>query len=31
MASFEPGEGWGWCYVHEAQVDVPERFKPLLP
>jgi uncharacterized UBP type Zn finger protein len=31
MASFEPGEGWGWCYVHESEVDVPARFRPLLP
>ena len=31
MASFEPGEGWGWCYVDKAQVDVPGEFVPLLP
>lgn len=31
MASFEPGEGWGWCYVDEAQVDVPPQLAALLP
>ncbi|WZP00526.1 UBP-type zinc finger domain-containing protein [Isosphaeraceae bacterium EP7] len=30
MASYEPGERWGWCYVHEAELDVPARFEPLL-
>jgi uncharacterized UBP type Zn finger protein len=20
IQSFEPGEGWRWCYVHEAEV-----------
>jgi hypothetical protein len=23
MASFEPGERWAWCYVDQAEVDVP--------
>jgi uncharacterized UBP type Zn finger protein len=25
IASFEPGERWGWCYVDELTFDVPER------
>ena len=24
IASYEPGERWGWCYVDEADVDLPE-------
>ena len=31
MASFQPGEQWGWCYVDETQLKVPDRFLPLLP
>jgi hypothetical protein len=30
MASYEPGERWGWCYVDQVQVDVPEGFEPYL-
>ncbi|HKE00806.1 MAG TPA: UBP-type zinc finger domain-containing protein [Planctomycetota bacterium] len=30
IASFEPGERWGWCYVDEEQLEVPERFAPTL-
>ena len=25
MASFEPGERWAWCYVDEAEVDLPAQ------
>ena len=24
VESFEPGENWGWCYVHEDFVALPE-------
>ncbi len=30
MASFEPGERWAWCYVDQAQVDVPAAAEPYL-
>ena len=30
MASFEPGDRWAWCYVDEAELEVPERFWPYL-
>jgi hypothetical protein len=23
MASYEPGERWAWCFVDEAEVDLP--------
>lgn len=25
IASFEPGEHWGWCYVDELMFDLPAR------
>ena len=28
MQSFEPGEDWGWDYVEEAEVDVPDLAPP---
>ena len=30
IASFEPGERWGWCYVDQREIDIPPRFAPLL-
>ena len=30
MASYEPGERWAWCYVDQAEVDVPEPAEPYL-
>jgi uncharacterized UBP type Zn finger protein len=30
IASFEPGERWAWCYVDEAELDVPAQFAPYL-
>jgi hypothetical protein len=30
MASYEPGERWAWCYVDQAEVDVPEQAEPYL-
>jgi uncharacterized UBP type Zn finger protein len=30
IASFEPGERWAWCYVDEAELDVPPAFEPYL-
>jgi uncharacterized UBP type Zn finger protein len=30
MASYEPGERWGWCYVDQAEVEVPAGFEPYL-
>ena len=24
IASFEPGEDWGWCYVDQIQLELPE-------
>ncbi|HEX5032893.1 MAG TPA: UBP-type zinc finger domain-containing protein [bacterium] len=24
MRSFQPGENWGWCYVHEVMVEFSE-------
>jgi hypothetical protein len=23
MASYEPGERWAWCFVDDAEVDLP--------
>jgi uncharacterized UBP type Zn finger protein len=25
IASFQPGEHWGWCYVDELMIDLPAR------
>jgi len=25
IESFEPGEDWGWCYVHSDFVELPEE------
>jgi hypothetical protein len=30
IASFEPGEWWAWCYVHEAALPVPPQAAPYL-
>ena len=30
MASFEPGERWGWCFVDQEELEVPEEFWPFL-
>jgi len=30
MVSYEPGERWGWCYIDEAEVDIPEGFETYL-
>jgi uncharacterized UBP type Zn finger protein len=30
MASYEPGERWAWCFVDQAELDVPEGFEPYL-
>jgi uncharacterized UBP type Zn finger protein len=30
MASFEPGERWAWCYVDEAEVDLPPQAESYL-
>ena len=30
VASFEPGERWAWCYVDQAEVDVPPEATPYL-
>jgi uncharacterized UBP type Zn finger protein len=30
MASWEPGERWAWCYVDEAETEVPAAATPYL-
>jgi uncharacterized UBP type Zn finger protein len=30
MASYERGERWAWCYIDEAELDVPPEAEPLL-
>jgi uncharacterized UBP type Zn finger protein len=30
MASWEPGERWSWCYVDEAEMEVPPAAEPYL-
>jgi uncharacterized UBP type Zn finger protein len=30
MVSYEPAERWGWCYVDETEVDVPEECQSYL-
>jgi uncharacterized UBP type Zn finger protein len=30
VASFEAGERWAWCYVDQAEVDVPREATPYL-
>jgi uncharacterized UBP type Zn finger protein len=30
IASFEPGERWGWCYVDEVDLPVPQQWEPYL-
>jgi hypothetical protein len=30
VASDEPGEHWAWCYVDQAEVDLPAQAVPYL-
>ena len=30
IASWEPGETWGWCYTDQVEFEVPPQFLPLL-
>ena len=30
VASFEPDERWGWCYVDDEPVEVPTAAEPFL-
>jgi uncharacterized UBP type Zn finger protein len=30
IASFEPDERWGWCYVDDESVEVPAAAEPFL-
>ena len=30
VASWEPGARWAWCYVDQAEVDVPADADPYL-
>ena len=30
IASYEPGERWAWCFVDDAEVDVPALAVPYL-
>ncbi len=30
VASWEPGERWAWCYVDQAETDVPLQALPHL-
>ena len=30
IASYEPGERWAWCFVDDAEVDVPAQAVPYL-
>ena len=30
IASFEPDERWGWCYVDDEPVEVPAAAEPFL-
>ena len=30
VASWEPGERWAWCYVDQAETDVPQQALPHL-
>ena len=31
IESYDPPEGWGWCYVDEIVVDLPDRTPQLGP
>ena len=30
MASYEPGESWGWCYLDEVELKLPDHVRALL-
>ncbi|QEL16682.1 UBP-type zinc finger domain-containing protein [Limnoglobus roseus] len=30
IASFEAGERWAWCFIDEAEVDLPAGAEPFL-
>jgi hypothetical protein len=30
VASYEPGERWAWCYVDQAEVEVPPEAESYL-
>ncbi len=30
MASWEPDERWAWCFIDQAEVDLPSGIEPFL-
>jgi hypothetical protein len=31
IEGYDPHEGWGWCYVDEVEVDLPDQTPQLGP
>lgn len=31
IEGYDPPEGWGWCYIDDAQVDLPDQTPQLGP
>lgn len=31
VEGYDPPEGWGWCFVDEVMVDLPDRTQQLGP
>ena len=31
IEAYDPPEGWGWCYVDEISIDLPDRTPQLGP
>ncbi|MDM9645449.1 UBP-type zinc finger domain-containing protein [Rhizobium sp. S163] len=31
MEGYDPPEGWGWCYVDEIMVDLPDQTEQVGP
>jgi hypothetical protein len=31
IEGYDPPEGWGWCYVDEIEVDLPDQTEQLGP
>ncbi len=31
IEGYEPPEGWGYCYVDEVEVELPDQTPQLIP
>ena len=31
LEGYDPPEGWGWCYIDEAWIDLPDQTPQIGP